>query len=141
MLAVLGGGGDVHRAVLLGLLHGQVGKVAGDGVVCLAGLADEIQGDHAKLHGAAALKEENLVPLGHTQEPAELFLGFVKNLEEHLGAVAHLHDGHAGAAVVGDLRHSPLEHLQRKHGGTCREVKHAIVCHKKYPFLPFHKET
>ncbi len=44
MLAVLRGGGDGDLTVLLGLLHGQVGKVTGHGIVGLAGFADEVQG-------------------------------------------------------------------------------------------------
>ena len=39
VVAVLGGGGQADLAVLLGLLVGDVGEVAGDGVVCLARLA------------------------------------------------------------------------------------------------------
>ena len=131
VLLVLGGSGDVHGAVLLGFLHGLVGEVAGNGVISLAGAGQQVQGDHAELHGGAALEEEDLIALGDVHQLAELGLGIVEDLLEHLGAVAHLHNGHAGAIVVGDFRAGALEDLQRKHGGTCGEIENAIVGHGK----------
>ena len=131
VLSVLGGGGDVDGAVLLGLLHGLVCEVTGDGVVGLAGLGHKVQGDHAELHGSAALEEEDLVALGDVHELAEFCLGLVEDLLENLGAMAHLHDGHAGTLIVGDLSAGALEDLQRKHGGACGEVEYAIIGHGK----------
>ena len=92
MVAVLGGGGQTDGAVLFGLLIGDVGEVAGDGVVGLAGPADQVQGSRGELAGRAALEEEDLVPLRHAEELAELGLGVVKDLLKHLRSVTHLHD-------------------------------------------------
>ena len=130
VLAVLGGGGDVDLTVLLGFLHGEVCEVAGHSVVGLAGLADQVHGDHAKLHGAATLQEQDFIALRHVHQLAELGLGVVKDLLEDLGAVAHLHDGHTGAVVVGDLSACTLEDLQRQHGRASGEVKYTIVSHR-----------
>ena len=79
-------------AVLLRLLVGDVGEVAGHGVVGLAGGPDEVQGRHGELGGGTALEEEDLVPLRHAEELAELGLGVVKDLLKHLRSVTHLHD-------------------------------------------------
>ena len=84
VVPVLTGGGQVDGAVLLGLLVGQVGEVAGDGVVGLARLTDEIQGHGGELGGGAALEEEDLVALGDLQQAAEFGLGVVKDLLKHL---------------------------------------------------------
>ena len=132
-LAVLRGAGHVGLAVLLGFLVGVVCEVAGADIVGLAGAADQVHGDHCKLHGCAALEEEHLVALGHAHELAELLLGLVEDALVNLGAVAHLHDGHAGALVVGDLSACAVQHFQRKHGRAGRKVENTIVCHRKKP--------
>ena len=45
------------------------------------------------------------------EQPDEVCLGILEDLVEHLGAVAHLHHGHTGALIVGDLSPRPLQHL------------------------------
>ena len=92
MVLVGRGGGQIDLAVLLGLLIGNVGEVAGDGIVGLAGLADQVQGRHGELGGGAALQEQDLISLRHVHQLAELGLGIVKNLLEYLRSVTHLHD-------------------------------------------------
>ena len=89
--AVGGGGGQADLTVLLGLLIGNVGEVAGDGVVGLTGPADQVQGHHGELAGGAALEEENLVVVGHLEQLAEARLGVLKDLQENLRSVTHLH--------------------------------------------------
>ena len=84
VVAVLGGGGQADLAVLLGLLVGQVGEVAGDGVVCPARLADQVQGDHGELAGGAGLEKQDLIVVRHLHQAAELGLGLLKDLNEHL---------------------------------------------------------
>ena len=117
-------------AVLFGLLAGDGGKVAGDGVVRLAGLADQVQGNHGELTGGAGLEEEDLIVVGHVHEPAELKLGVVEDLLEGLGAVGHLHDGHAAAAVIHHFPGCPLQRGDGKHAGAGGEIENAIVsCH------------
>ena len=136
-LAVLGGTGHVGLAVLLGFLVGCVCEVAGADIVSLAGLGHQVHGNHSELHGSAALQEQDLVAFGHAHQLAELLLGLVEDALVDLGAVRHLHDGHAGALVVGDLSSSAVQDFQRKHGGTCGKVKNTIVCHRKKPLSDF----
>ena len=128
-----GGCGQMDLAVLLRLLVGDVGEVAGHGVVGLAGGPDEVQGRHGELGGGAALEEEDLVSLQHVEQGAQLGLGVVKDLLEHLGAVTHLHDGHAGALVVCDLGSCPLQYLQRQHGRAGGKVVNTFVSHDRWP--------
>ena len=84
MVAVAGGGGDVHGAVLGGLLVGDVGEVAGDGVVGLAVGAHQVQGNHGELAGGAGLQKQDLIAVGHIHQAAQLVLGLVKNLLKDL---------------------------------------------------------
>ena len=84
MVAVLGGGGQVDLAVLAGLLVGQVGEVARHRIVGLAGLADEVEGNHRELAGSAGLEEKSFVALRNPHHPAQLFLGLLKNLKKDL---------------------------------------------------------
>ena len=85
------GGSQADLAVLLGLLVGHIGEIAGDSVVGLAGLTDQVQGHHGELAGGAALEEENLVVVGHLEQLAEARLGVLKDLQENLRSVTHLH--------------------------------------------------
>ena len=79
-------------AVLFGLFIGDICKVAGDCVVGLTSFSDQVQGNHGKLAGSAALKEQDLVALGNIHETAELCLGIVEDLLKSLRTVTHLHD-------------------------------------------------
>ena len=91
MVLVGGGGGQADLAVLLGLLVGDIGEVAGDGVVRLTGLANQVQGHHGELARCATLKEEDLIVVGHLEQLAEAGLGVLKDLQENLRSVTHLH--------------------------------------------------
>ena len=71
-------------AVLLGFLVSQVGEVAGDGVVGLSRLSNEVQGDHGELAGGACLEKQDLISLGDVHDPAQFLLGLLKDLNEHL---------------------------------------------------------
>ena len=122
-------GGKRNLAVLLSLLIGHAGEIAGDGVIRPAGFSDEVQRNHGELAGGAALQKQHPIVFGHMEQPDEAGLGVVKDLLEHLGAVAHLHYGHAGALVVGDLAARPLQHLQRQHGRAGREIVDALCPH------------
>ena len=68
------------------------------------------------------------------EQTAEPLLGLVKNVLEHLGAMAHLHDGHPTAVVVGDLSARFLEHLQRQHGRACGKIINTISHSERSPF-------
>ena len=91
VIPVGGVGGDVHSAVLLGLLHGQVGEVARHGVVGLPLLPHQIQGDGGELAGSAGLEEQRLIALWDVHDPAELLLSLGVDLHESLRSVTHLH--------------------------------------------------
>ena len=139
-LAVLGGAGHVGLAILLGFLVGVVCEVAGADIVSLAGLGHQVHGNHCELHGCAALEEQDLVAFGHAHQLAELLLGLVEDALVNLGTVAHLHDGHTGTLVVGDLSACAVQDFQRKHGRTGRKVKNTIICHRKKPLSDFEQE-
>ena len=126
-----GGGRDLHLAVLLGLGDGLFGPGAG---LHVAGQAvfHQVHGHHGELHRAAALNEEDLVVVGNAHELAQVGLGLVTDLLEHLGAVTHLHDAHAAAPVVQHLRGNFLKNGLRHHGGSCGEVIRAVVFHSAF---------
>ena len=122
MVFVRRGGGNIHSPVLFGFFRGDFRKITGNGIVRLSALPHQVQGDHGELAGGPGLEEEELVPRRDGQNPAQLVLGLVKDLLENGGAVAHLHDRHAGTPVVGDLRPGPLQGGQGEHGGSGGKV-------------------
>ena len=121
--------GEANLAVLFGLLTGDAGEVSGDGVVRLSRPSHEVQGHHGELARGPALQKQHLVVVGHAEQPDEIGLGIVEDLLEYFGAVAHLHDGHTAALVVGDLAPRPLQHLQGQHGRTGRKVVDPLSSH------------
>ena len=127
-----GGGNHLHLAILLGLGNGLLGPCAG---LHIAGLAvlHQVHGHHGKLQGAAALDEQDLVVIGDVHQLAQVGLGLVGDLLEHLGAVAHFHDAHAAAAVVHHLVADLLQNRLRHHGRTCGEIESTTVFHLAFP--------
>ena len=127
-----GGGNHLHLAVLLGLGNGLLGPCAG---LHIAGLAvlHQVHGHHGELQGAAALDKQDLVVIGDVHQLAQVGLGLVGDLLEHLGAVAHLHDAHAAAAVVHHLVADLLQHGLRHHSRTGGEVESTTVFHLAFP--------
>ena len=91
MILVLRGGGQVDLAVLFGLLISQIGEVAGDGVIRLSGLSDQVQRNHGELAGGTRLQKQDLIALRYIHQSAQLSLGLLKNLDKCLRAVTHLH--------------------------------------------------
>ena len=89
----------------------------------------EVHGDHGKLHRAAALNEQHLIVIGNTHQLAQIGLSLGRDLLEHLGAVAHLHDAHTAAAVVHHLIADLLQHGLRHHGGAGGEIESTTVFH------------
>ena len=81
-------------AELDGFLIGVVGKVAGDGVVRLAGF-HQVHRDSRELGRRAALQEQDLVVLRDGEHAAKRRLGFLDDAVIYLRSVTHLHDGHA----------------------------------------------
>lgn len=67
--------------------------MAGDDIVRPAGTV-KVQRDGGELH------EQHLIVVGDIHRLAQQPLRFVPDLIERRGAVAHLHDAHAGALVV-----------------------------------------
>ena len=128
VILILGGGGYDDLAVLLSLGNGLLGPCAGLDVDGLAVL-HQIPRHSRELQRSAALNEQDLVVVGDAHQVAQVSLGFVDDLLENLGAVAHFHDAHAAAAVVHHLVTDFLQHGLRHHSGTGREVVGAIVLH------------
>ena len=124
----------MDRAVLFGLPAGDGGEIARDGVVRPPRAPHEIQRHHGELGGGAPLQKQDVIVVRHAEQAAEARLGVLKDLVEHLGSVAHLHHGHPGAPVVGDLGSRPLQHLQRKHGGTGGKIVYTLVAHGERSF-------
>ena len=72
------------------------------------------------------MEEENSVIIGNGQQGAQICLSFLDNGGEFLTAVAHLHDTHAGATPVEELRLGFKENVFRQYGGAGGEVKDPI---------------
>ena len=134
VILILGGSGNDDFAVLLGLGNGLLGPGAGLDINSLAVL-HQVPCHGGKLQGSAALNEQNLVVIGNAHQLAQVSLGLVDDLLEHLAAVAHLHDAHAAAAVVHHLITDFLQNGFRHHSRTGGEVKCTVVLH--FSFLLF----
>ena len=142
MAGVAGVIGDMDRPVLLGFLGRLFGEVPRDGVIRRAAL-HQVHRNRRKLQRGPALQEENLMRLRHPKEAAQLRLGVREDFGEYRAAVAHLHDGHAAAVIVHDLRFCPLQDLLRKDGRTGGKIIYSVFCHDASPdlfFLTFLRE-
>ena len=125
-------GDDVHGSAaqsrdLLGLLDGLVGPCAGVDVVGDLTVAEEIHGDHAELHGRAALDKADgpvVVKAAKLLERGDRLLmdGVVI-----LAAVGHFHYGHSRTLVINEILLSVLKDFERKRRGTGGEIISA--CH------------
>ena len=126
----------MDRPVLLGFLGRLFGEVPRDGVIRRAAL-HQVHRDRRKLQRGPALQEENLMGLRHPKEAAQLCLGILEDFGEYRAAVAHLHDGHAAAVIVHDLRFCPLQDFLRKDGRTGGKIIYSVFCHDASPDLFF----
>ena len=86
---------DGHITELGGLFGSQVGEVAGDQIIGLAG-GHEVQGHHGELLGGAALEKADLILFGHVQHPAHGGLGLLEDGIKDRTAMTHLHNRLAG---------------------------------------------
>ena len=128
VILILGGGSHDDLAVLLGLGNGLLGPRARLDIHGLAVL-HQVPCHGGELQGRAALDEQHLVVVGDVHQLAQVGLGLVHDLLEHLGAVAHLHDAHTAAAVVHHLVADLLQHRLRHHGGAGGEIESTTVFH------------
>ena len=87
--ARLGGGGDVHGAIALGLADGLLGPGAGVDVVGPVTAAQQVHRDHGELGRGPALEEQDLVVVGDVEDLAQVGLGLGGDGHEVLAAVAH----------------------------------------------------
>ena len=131
-ILVGGGGDDLYLAILLGLGNRLLGPRAGLHIARLAVL-HQVHGDHGELHRAAALNEQHLVVVGNVHQLTQIGFRIRRDLLEHLGAVAHLHDAHTAAAVVHHLVPDLLQHGLRHHSGTGGEIECTTVFHLVVP--------
>ena len=132
VVLILGGGGHDDFAVLFSLGNGLLGPGAGFDIHGLTVL-HQVPGNGGELQGGAALDEQDLVVVGNVHQVAQVGLGLVDDLLEDLGAMAHLHDAHAAAAVVHHLVTDLLQNGFRHHGGAGGEVKSAVILHLMVP--------
>ena len=72
---------------------------------------------------APAVHEEDPVILRNLQQLAEIALGLFGEFRKGRAPMAHLHDGHAAAAVVEHLGPGLFQHLLGQCGGTGGEVE------------------
>ncbi len=94
MVPVPGVGGDVHHAVLFGLLHGDGGEVACNGVIRLPGAAHQVQRDHGELAGGAGLERQDPIAVrAPASGGAKRFPGSLKIRKKTFERVTHLHHG------------------------------------------------
>ena len=63
---------------------GQIGEIAGNGIVRFSGPPDQVEGSGGKLGGRTALEEQDMVFVRYLQQLAELGLRIVKNLLKYL---------------------------------------------------------
>ena len=125
VVILAGGAGNADLAVFLGFNQGVVGEIAAVHVVCAPAL-HEVHGDGCEHGGGAALQEQHAVSLRHAHDLAEVGLRLLKDLQIHLGTVAHFHDGHAGAAVAEELLLHALQHGKGQHGRAGCKIVYAI---------------
>ena len=137
-VGLLGGERNVDVAELDRFLICVVRKVAGDGVIRLAGL-HQVHRDGRELGRRAALQEQDLVVLRDGEHAAQRRLGLLDDAVIYLGAVTHLHDGHAGALVVQHFGRTSLEDGHRKHGRASGKIVDTIVSHSD-SYLPFNNQ-
>src|SRR5699024_10732475 len=137
-VGLLGGERNVDVAELDRFLIRVVRKVAGDGVIRLAGL-HQVHRDGGELGRRAALQEQDLVVLRNGEHAAQRRLGLLDDAVIYLGAVTHLHDGHAGTLIVQHFGRTSLKYGDRKHGRASGEVVNTIVSHSD-SYLPFNNQ-
>ena len=128
---VLRGSSDTDVTVLGGFLACLLAPGAGKNIVSLA-LLKQVHGNGGELRPSATLQEENLVIVGNAHQIAQVGLSLIENLLECLGAMGHLHNGHARAAVIQHLSCGLLKHADGKRGGTGGKVVNP--CHVNRPF-------
>ncbi len=122
----LGGCGDLNGAELARFLGCVACKVAGDGIIRLAG-DHQVERNGGEHHGRAALHEQDLVVVRDIEHAAQNVLCAVDNVVIIFGSVTHLHDGHAGALIVEHLCCGFFQNRQRHHGRTCRKVVNSSI--------------
>ena len=64
-------------------------------IVSLVVFVHQIQRNHGKLCGAAALKEQDFVIVGNVHQIPQVCLSLFQNAFKHFRSMAHLHYGHA----------------------------------------------
>ena len=87
----------------------------------------EIHRHHGELHAAAALQEDDGVVVGNGEMFAEAGFGGGVDAFKFGRAVAHFHDGHAGAAPVEEFFADALEDGKRKAAGPALKLKARLM--------------
>ena len=94
------GGVEVNSAFLKRIL----GEIARNHVIGFAIDRADIERHCGKLVGRAALHEKHVVVVGNSHKLAQKRLDLGVDFFVRLGAVAHFHNGHAAAVVIGQPR-------------------------------------
>ena len=92
-IVVLGGGNALDViAELLRFLERLAGELTGNGIVCLAGAPDQVEGHSRKLGGSTALQEKHLIVIGNIHQLAKHNLGILDDSFIVRRSMGHLHN-------------------------------------------------
>ena len=129
---------DMHAAVLFRFLRGDIGKIAGHGVIGRVALGGQIERDHRKLERRAALQKQDLVRVRHGERLFELRFCRGKYIHKFPAAVAHLHHGETAAVIVQQFGCRRLQHLRRQYGRPGGEIEYVLAVHGwiSFPVFP-----
>ena len=120
----LGARRDIDLAEAVRLLDRLLRPLARIDIVGRLLPAEEVHRHHAELQRRTALQEEHLVVLGDFEQLAEVLLRLLRDRDELLAAVAHLHHRHARTVPVEHLGGGLLEHLLRQDRRPGAEIEH-----------------
>jgi hypothetical protein len=87
-------------------------------------LGQEVHRQDRKLQGGATLQEQRLVVLRYAHQFPEVGLRLGMDRHVFLAAVAHLHDGLAGAVPVEHFRRRFGEDFLRQDSGSRAEIEY-----------------
>ena len=98
-------------------------------IVGRAALAQQVIGQHRKLHGGTALKKQHPIVIGHDQQLAQIRLGLLGDGNELGATVTHLHHREASPLVIEQLFPGLFQNggRQRRRSRT----KIIMTCHQR----------
>ncbi len=117
--------GDVHLREALRLADRLLRPRPGIHEIDDALRRRQIQRNARELCGRTALQEQHLVVARNREKLPQIRFGLLRDRDECLAAMAHLHHGHSRAVPIEHLIASLLEDFEGENGRTGTEVKDA----------------